>query len=92
VHTMDIKVSQTKISLEGKITKQQLSFAHIVRANSSWHSQFDEKIRTPKNMLAGHNQGTHKYVGENCFMIVKDHKAWRMMIHKVTESRPRLDG
>lgn len=79
---------KTKISLEGKITKQPLSyFGHIMRANSL------ETILT-LGIVSGMRRRGRQRTGwldiikadldmpmKQLKEAVKDHKAWRMMIH-----------
>ena len=88
-----------KTSLEGLITKQRLSyFGHIMRANSlettlmlgmvsgrrrrgRQRTRWMDTIKTDMDMSVKELKET-----------AKDRKAWRMMIHKMTKSRPRLNG
>ena len=88
-----------KTSLEGLITKQRLSyFGHTMRANSlettlmlgmvsgrrirgRQRTRWMDTIKSDTNMSVKELKET-----------AKDRKAWRMMIHKMTKSRRRLNG
>ena len=106
-HTMDsmatsktiLKRVKPKTSLESKITKQRFSsFAYIVRANSLETTLMFGMVsgRRRKGRQRTSWMDTTK-VDTNLPMeelkeAVKDRKTWRMIIHKVTESRLQLNG
>ncbi|RWS03634.1 Reverse transcriptase (RNA-dependent DNA polymerase)-like protein, partial [Dinothrombium tinctorium] len=87
------------VSLEGKITKQRLSFfGHIMRANSletalmlgavsGSRRRGRQKTRWLDTIKADTNLRM-----EQLKEAVSDRKVWRITIHKVAESRLRLNG
>ena len=106
-HTMDInghkqddpRAGQTEKIAGREITRQQISyFGHIMRANSLETTLMFGMVigrrrrgwqRTPwMDTIKAHMNLPMKELKE----VVKDRKAWRMIIHKVTESRLRLNG
>jgi hypothetical protein len=88
-----------KTSLEGKITKQQLSyFGHVMRANSLETSVMLGKVSGKRRRGRQRTRWLDTITTTMNMPIaelkeaVKDRKAWRTTIHKVTESRLRLIG
>ena len=85
-----------KTTLEGKITKQRLSyFGYIMRANFLETTLFLSMV-SGRRRRRGHQRtrwmDTIKNLPMKEWKEVKDRKTWRMIIHKVTESRLRLNG
>uniref|UniRef100_A0A914X2B8 Reverse transcriptase domain-containing protein n=1 Tax=Plectus sambesii TaxID=2011161 RepID=A0A914X2B8_9BILA len=90
---------KSKGSLEGKITKQQLSyFGHIMRANSLETALMLSKVsglrrrgRQRTRWLDTIKADTNMNM-KDLKEAVRDREAWKKTIHKVTKSRPRLNG
>ena len=91
--------TQPKMSLEGKIVKQQLSFfGHVMRAKSLETSMMLGKVsgtrrrgRQRIRWLDTITKATSRTIAE-LKEAVEDRNTWRGLIHKVAESRLRLNG
>ena len=88
-----------KISLEGKITKQRLSyFGHVMRAQSletaimlGFVSGSRRRGRQRTRWLDTVKADTNMQI-EELKEMTRDRLAWRKMIHRVSEGRARLNG
>lgn len=93
----DVSDVKPKTSLDAKIMSETIilwlhhasqfigNFSHP--RSSQW-----KKKKGQQRTLTGHSKGQHLHATDGIKEAVIDHSAWRVTIHKVSESQLQLNG